>query len=454
MILLKIIGEMKVHVLLIGLSIFSLHSFGQNFTLKQCIEYASKNNGNIINANYDVDIAQEKVNEQMGTILPQIDASVSYLNNLKLNTTVLPGEIIGQPGTSVAIQMGTRHNASGGVQVSQKIFDPTFGVALKAVRLSKEQTEHSLKLTTEKIQYNISLLYYQTLVIEKQINSLQSTSNSSNVLLESTELRFKNGMAKKIDVDKIRVSHNNTQSLLVQSELSYKQSINNLKYYMGMPVDSTIILSETIRDSDIKLLFEIEDSFSYENRTDYQLQKINLDAFVLDKKRNKAGYLPSLSMNVYGGYNALRNEFDFLNGGDWYPNSYVGLSLKVPIFDGLQRHARISQSKLNIEKSKINIQQFQESVKVDISNSEIEYRNAIDNIQNDKSTLDLAESILRSTQLQYQQGTCSALDLVQSETSYRESLYSYYSKLLNFYIARINLENSKGRLTEYINSLK
>jgi len=120
----------------------------------------------------------------------------------------------------------------------------------------------------------------------------------------------------------------------------------------------------------------------------------------------------------------------------------------------LQRHSRIAQSKLNIEKSKVSIRQAEESIKVELSNSEIEYRNAIDNIQNEKANLDLAESVLKSTQLQYQQGTSSALDLVQAETSYRESLNSYYNKLLNFYVARINLEQSKGTLSNYINNLK
>jgi outer membrane protein, multidrug efflux system len=446
--------KMKITFLSVGLSIFSVCAVGQGFTLKQCVEYANKNNGNIANANYDVGIAQKKVNEQIGTILPQIDASGSYTDNVKLNTTVLPGDLMGQPGTNISVKMGTQHNITGGVQLTQKIYDPTFGTALKAARLSKEQTEQMLKQTTEKIQYNVSSLYYQTLVIEKQRNSLQAAFNSSKVNLESTELKFKNGMARKIDVDKIRVSFNNTKSQLEQSELSYQQSLNNLKYLMGMPVDSSIVLLDTALSIDIPIIETTAGNFSMENRTDYQLQKITLRAYEADKKRNVAGYLPSLSFNAYYGTNAMRNEFDFLKGGSWYPNSYIGFSLKLPVFDGMQRHSRIAQSKLNIEKSKVSMHQAEESIKVELSNSEIEYRNAIDNIQNEKENLDLAESVLKSTQLQYRQGTSSALDLVQAETSYRESLNNYYNRLLNFYIARISLEQSKGTLSNYINNLK
>ena len=448
------IRKTKVYILVLGFSIFSLHALAQNYSLKQCIDYAQQNNANIINASYDIDIAQKKTDEQKGTILPQIDASGTYINNLKLNTTVLPGEIFGQPGTNIAVQMGTQHNASGGIQLSQKIFDPTYNIALKASKLNEEQSKQSLKLTTENIQYNISLLYYQTMVLEKHLNTLKASLISSGELLKSTELRFNNGMAMKIDVDKFRVSHYNSESLLQQSELNYELSLNNLKYFMGMPVDSTIVLTDTVLNVDAIISNKLIDSVNYENRADYQLQKISLYANELDKKRNAAGFLPSLSFNAYGGYNALRDEFDFFENSDWYSNAYIGLSLKIPVFDGFQRKSRISQSKLNIEKSKVSINQFQESIKVELSNSEIEYNNAIDNIQNEKANLELAESVLQSTQLQYEQGTCTALDLVQSETSYRESLNSYYRQLLNLYIAKINLEKSKGTLIEYLNNLK
>jgi len=440
--------------LLFSTSSFYLHA-QKPLTLKECISYSNKNNSNIKVAGYDVSISQKKVNEQIGTMLPQIDASGSYTDNLKLSTTVLPGELMGQPGTQIPVTMGTKHNLSGSVQLNQKIFDPTFGIALNAVKINKQLSMQTLKKTSEQTAYNISITYYQTLVIEKQMNSLRATLVASEKLLESTELKRKNGMAKKIDVDKIRVSYNNTKSQLQQSELSYSQSLNTLKYQMGMPVDSSIVLLDTDLNINVQTLEIQPDSFSVDNHIDYQLQKTNLSVYEMDKKRNMAGYLPSLSFKANYGYSAMRNQFDFTQSGkDWYPSSSIGITLNVPIFDGLQRNAKIAQSKLNIEKSKENIRLTEQSIKVELSNSEIQYRNAIDNIHNEKDNLDLAENVYKNTQLEYQQGAGSSLDLVQAESSYRESLNNYYNKLLNLYIAKINLEQSKGTLMNYINNLK
>ena len=429
--------------------------FGQGFTLKQCIEYANKNNGNIKNSNTDILIAQKKIDEQIGTMLPQIDASSSYTNNLILATTLLPGELINKPGTQIPVTFGTKQSLSGSIQLNQKLFDPTFGVALKASKINKQQAEQNLKKSSEQTAYSVSGIYYQTLVIGKQINTLQSTLAASEKSLAATELKYKNGMAKKVDVDKIRVSYNNLKSQWQQSELSYQQSLNNLKYQMGMPVESALTLSNDAIDTDFQVFELPTDSFKIDNRVDYQLQKINLSAYELDKKRNQNGYLPTLSLNANYGINAMRNEFDFTKqGGNWFPSSSIGLLLKIPIFDGLQKQARISQSKLNIEKSKVSIHLTEQSIKVDLSNYEIQYRNAIDNIHDEKDNLDLAESVYNNIQNQYQQGTCSTLDLVQAESSYSESQNNYYNKLLNLYIARINLEQTKGTLLNYINKQK
>jgi len=445
----------KNYFVLLVLSSFSLGLFGQEFTLKQCIEYANKNNGNIKNSNTDILIAQKKIDEQIGSMLPQIEASSSYTNNLILATTLLPGELAGKPGTKIPVVFGTKQNLSGSIQLNQKLFDPTFGVALKASKISKQQAEQNLRKSSEQTAYSVSGIYYQTLVIGKQINTLHSTLAASEKSLAATELKYKNGMAKKVDVDKIQVSYNNLKSQCQQSELSYKQSLNNLKYQMGMPVESDLSLADDAIDTDFQVFELPTDSFKIDNRVDYQLQKINLSAYELDKKRNQDGYLPTLSLNANYGINAMRNKFDFTNqGGDWFPSSSIGLSLKIPIFDGLQKQARISQSKLNIEKSKENIHLTEQSIKVDLSNYEIQYRNAIDNIHNEKDNLDLAESVYSNIQNQYQQGTCSTLDLVQAESAYSESQNNYYNKLLNLYIARINLEQTKGTLLNYINKQK
>ena len=287
-----------------------------------------------------------------------------------------------------------------------------------------------------------------------QINVLKSTLIASEQSLKSIELKYENGMAKKIDVDKIRVSFNNTKSQLEQAELSYSQSLNTLKYNMGMPVDSSITLADTtINTSKYLLENDTVHKLQMENIIDYQLKKTNVSLMQTDKKTKVAAFMPVLSFYGNYNYNAMRQEFNFFDAGkDWYPSSAIGLKLTIPIFDGLQRSSKVAQSELNIKIAKENLLLSEQSIKVDISNYEIQYKNALDNINREKENLDLAESVYKNTQLEYQQGSGSTLDLIQSESSYMAAQNTYFNKLLDLYIARIELEKTKGNLMNFINN--
>lgn len=438
---------------LAALFMLPLLAFGEGFSLKQCVEYAGKSNFNIVNANYDVEIAGRKVKEQIGSMLPQIDGSASYTDNILLATTVISDFRTPDPNDMMEMQLGTKFNMGASIQLNQKLFDPTFPLALKASKLSENQAKQTLKMTKEQAAFNISVLYYQTQVIAKQLNTLRTTLTTSEKLLASTELRFQNGMAKQIDVDKIRVNFNNLKSQIQQSELNYAQSLNNLKFYMGMPVDKALALTDTTMNDNEQTLDAMHSVFNMENRTDFQLQKIALKAYEADKSRNKAGYLPTLNFTANLGSNAQRETWNFLDSNEtWYTSSALIFSLRVPIFDGLQRQQRIAQANLNIEKSKVKLAQSEQSIKVDLSNYENQYRTAVNNIRSEKENLNLSESVYKNTQLQYQQGVATSLDLIQAENTYKESTNNYYAKLLNLYIARINLEQSKGNLLNYINN--
>lgn len=235
--------------------------------------------------------------------------------------------------------------------------------------------------------------------------------------------------------------------------MNYAQALNNLKFYIGIPVEKEISLTDTTINVDYQLLETLVGDFNVENRTDFQLQKIALKGYEADKARNKAGYLPSLNLSANIGSNAQRKKFNFMDSNEtWFTSSALVFSLRVPIFDGLQRQQRIAQSNLNIQKSQVKLEQSKQSIQVDMSNYENQYTTAVNNIRNEKENLALSESVYKNTQLQYEQGVATSLDLVQAEASYNESTNNYYARLLNLYIARINLEQGKGNLLNYINN--
>jgi outer membrane protein len=430
--------------------------YGQQYTLRQCLEYAKQNNSSIKIAYLDSDISSKVVNEQIGKGLPQINLSGKIDNNLKIATQLLPGELMGQaPGTFIPVKFGTKYSASGTLSLTQKIVDPSFWVGLKASKLSETMSEQNIQKAEEQTAYDVSTSYYKASVIQKKMENLKVILAASESTLKSTELKYKNGLAKKIDVDKIKVSYNNTNSQVQQTELSYKQALNTLKFYMGMSVDSTIILNTVLGNyEEMHSPVNVDNNY-VDNRIDFQIQKTNVMLYEADKQNNVYAYLPSLSFYANYTYSAMRSEFDiFKSGRQWFESAGIGLELKVPVFSGGQKYSKIQQSQLNIEKANENLKHTEQSIKVEVSNYYIQFKNALDNIQNEKDNLALAESVYKNTQLEFSQGSGSSLDLVHSESALRETQNNYYTKLLTLYIAKLDLEKSQGTLINFINNLK
>ena len=425
-------------------------------TLKECINYSEQNNSKVKIAKYDADASKKRISEQLGAYLPQINGSGSVDDNLKLASLLIPAQFFGgEPGTFKAMSFGSKYSLAGGVQLTQKLYDMPGILAIRSAKVSGELSDYNLQKTNELSVYNISVAYYQTMIIRMQMNVLKSNLKFSEESLKSIELKYTNGMAKKIDVDKIRVNCNNTRSQLQQAELNYSQSLNMLKFQMGMPVDSLLTLADINLNDGFESFEKVNNDYRIENMVDYKIQKTNYTLSELEKKRALATFQPTLSFYSNYNINAYRKKFNFFEADqDWYPSYGFGVKLTVPIFDGLQRVQRLAQSELNLKKAQENIRFTEQSIKVDISNYETRYQNALANIRKEKENLELAESVYKNTQLEYKQGISTTLDLIQSESSYMVAQNTYFNKLLDLYIARIDQEKAKGSLTDFIDSQK
>jgi len=75
-------------------------------TLQQCVQYGLTKNKGVLKSKLEVDRLNEKRSETRADYLPQVTGTVSFQDNLKLQTSILPGELIGQPGTQVPVQFG------------------------------------------------------------------------------------------------------------------------------------------------------------------------------------------------------------------------------------------------------------------------------------------------------------------------------------------------------------
>lgn len=428
---------------------------GEVFSIKDCIQYAGSHNSNLKIARLDERIAQQDVNETVGRGLPQVNVSGSYTDNLKLPVSLVPAEFFGgEPGTFAPLTFGTKYSTTLRGEVTQMIFDPSFWIGLKAAKYSNLYYQQVTRQTSEQETYDIANAYYQVIVSQEQLQLLQSNLASTQKTLATTELQFKNGVAKQVDVNRLKVNANTLQSQIQQAELSLVQTLNKLKFEMGMPLERKVILSDTTLDFREEEAVLDEPASSYvENRIDYQTLQTSRELQELDARNQRSGYYPTLSAFANYQFQAQRDDFTFFKSGEqWFKSSAIGLQLNIPIFDGLQRNARVQKSKLNVKRVEENINLTKQNINLEVSNALTQYRNTIQRIEAEGQNVQLAEEVYQVTQLEFREGVGTSTDVVSAETDLRQVQNTYITTLLDLYIARLNLERAKGNIINYVNS--
>ena len=115
----------------------NFHGFCQksevlSLSLEDAIAMAKQKNTDILNADLDIKYAQHQVTEVLSNGLPQINGSADFNHTFEIPTQIIPGDFVGQPGTTIAAQFGVPFNVNAAIGVNQLLFDGTFFLGLKA----------------------------------------------------------------------------------------------------------------------------------------------------------------------------------------------------------------------------------------------------------------------------------------------------------------------------------
>lgn len=417
------------------------------FSVSHTVDYAMKNATAIQNALLDIKIQEQTNREITAMAYPQLNTSLTYNQYIELPTSLVPAEFGGgTPGTFIPIQFGTKYNVTGGIDFNQILFDGQVFVGLQARRATLEFSARQAEVTMEMVKVNIYKLYYQLVVGQKQIGSIDANIERFEKLLKDTREIYKNGFAEKLDVDKVSVQLSNlkTEKAKVQSQLDAGNAA--LKFLINMPQPDTLVLTDSLKDEQLREII-LADSVDYENIKEYQLFSAGRRLASYNVKRYKLSGLPTLALFANQGWNAQRTTFDFFKeGGNWFPVTVAGLQMQFNIFQGSLRKSRLEKARLELKKMENNMAQVKESIDNNISQATFRINAAIATVETQEMNMRLAEDVYRATKLKYEQGLGSQQEIYAAQTELKMAQNNYFGALYDAVIAGVDYRKAIGRL--------
>lgn len=414
------------------------------FDLKDAIRYGLENSISIRMAVLDQEKADHKTGEQKSIGLPQITAEGQFQHFPSLPTQLLPGEIIGQPGTQIPVQFGTDFTMSGSIKASQLLYSQQFLTGLKAIKSSRELYDLLKIQTEEQVIYQISAAYYQALQLQTQIASLDSNLTMLNELESLMQVQYENDIVIKTSYNRVKVGKSNLATQIQSLRTAYVQQVNYLKLLMGMPIENTLVLQQPDELESVSLS-SLEMSRSNPIQLEILAKQTELN--VLNKEVTKAGYYPTLALFGQQTFQAQRNEFNFFDTRQpWYRQTVWGLQLQVPLFDGLKKHHQMEQHKLNITQLNLQQDQAEEQLDMQYENAREQLMNSLASVEVQEENRTLAKEVYDQTQLLYKEQVATLTELLDAEQAYREAQTNYYNEILKFKKSELDLMKAQGQL--------
>jgi outer membrane protein TolC len=420
-------------------------------SLEACYDYALKHSYTVKNAQLDVLIQQAQVDQTKSAAYPHVNGKVDFNNfNVPQRSFVDASSFSpGIPkGTIVPIAFTLPYAASAAVTTSQVFFDGSVLVALQARKAVMELAYQTEKVTEENLRYSIFKSYHSLVVSYHQFGLVKKSLDIARELEHDVLVTNQNGLAEKIDVERASVQVNNlaNDSLRIGNMITLAEQV--LKYQMGMDINAPIVLTDTSveahRTDALKLLEREED---YDRVPEFSLAKTALKLNEYNLRRYRLSAVPSLAGYwAYGSNYGAINASDLFKFNNYWASSTLGLSLNVPIFNGLMRVNQVHEAKLNIEKSQNNIDNLKYSLNFQATSARTALKNAILQTRSQRRNVDLSNDVLDLAQRKYKAGVGSNLEVTQAQGDLIRSENGYFSALLDIINAEADLKKALGLL--------
>jgi OMF family outer membrane factor len=421
--------------------LFAYMGNGQSWSLQQCIDTALVYNKNLQMGRNQIVISEEKQKEAKAGLLPKVNLNADYRYFTDLPYQLMPQSAFGGPeGQFKEMQMGVPHNISTNIQVAVPVFNPNIRGAVRSTEIASELTSLQYKKSEEQVWFEVSNLYYNAQILVHQQQFIKGNLENTGKLLGNLKLLYSQQMVKKSDVTKVELQWEQLNTQLEWVTTNLDQVKNALKFTMGISFQEELAIEEEIGIYQ-EMVYEIN------GPADLEIARIQKKFLLGELGTLKNSRLPSVSLyGSYGqtGFGYDKNPNDFLK---FFPTSFAGLQLTLPVFNGTATQRKINQKKIEIENSGLQVDHLTGQNQMLVENALQKRGITTQTIENSGSQLKLAETVYNEVVLQQKEGTITLTEVLLADNALREAQQNRINAFVEYLRADLELKKLTGNIT-------
>ncbi len=365
------------YILLFTLLIATSGSFAQQtpkatYTIDQLVNIALKNDPLYSIAQMDSQIYRLQYAQSLSALLPKLDMSFDTRYNVKQQSFILPTSAFGgTDGGYKRLLQGTPWNANLAFDGSMPLFNASSLANRKLAGMKRTKAMIDLESRKQQLTYDISLLYFQLSTLQSLDAIYRQQESAKKEILTTATQKLAKGTATQIDLEQASVDVELSAYNRELNAIQIENTVAKIERITGKLDGALVTVSNTSLLSSYAILSAETDLSS---RPDMRLAQQTSSELLQISKVAKWNYLPTLNLNGRLATQAFRQTFDLMSANPWYAYSYVGVELKLSIFQGGFRMQSTKIAQLEAEKSKARLSDLERQAQSELIESQNNYR--------------------------------------------------------------------------------
>lgn len=428
---------MKNTILIVALFFIGIITAQENEMLskQEVVNRVLDNNLSLKIADQNYNVSQADYKQSRAVFLPNV--SVSY-TGMTTNSPLmafgfkLNQEIVTQADFNPTLlnDPDNIENFNAKLEVQQPIINVDGFYKRKAAKIKLEAVALQKTRTKEYLSFEVEKAYMQLQLAYKAVNVLNQALVTAKANQQHAKNSFDQGYMQKADLLLVNIRVNEVKNMLTSARSNVQNAsdyIHNLMHSKSRPL---IIPSDSLQ---VNKMVDLSKEVSL-NRADIKAMKTATKAYEQMHKADKMTFMPTL--NAFG-------QFEFNDDKVFQAdaNNYmVGAQLKWNVFEGAQRYSKVQKSKANLDKSKLELEQYIANNNTEFNKAKRMYQDALAKLDLAKLAVEQSKESLRIKENRFKQGLEKASDVLMAETTFSQKQLSYYQTIfeLNYAEAYIN----------------
>jgi outer membrane protein TolC len=379
----------------------------------------------------ELGLAREDRYQARAALLPGVDYNNSFIYTQGNGTAT--GRYIGANGVHEYISQGAAHEQIGAAEVLD------YQRAAAAHALAKARAEIASRGLTVTVVQN----YYGLLAAQARTVNSERANNEGQHFLDLSRKLEEGGEVAHSDTIKAQIQANDLRRAWDDAKLAEQNARLSLAVLLFPNFFQDFTLASDLSAAPAPPPMNELQEMAAKNNPELQAAFAALAVANKGVGVARAGYLPSLSVEMLYGIDA--NQFAKRAPDGTQNLGYGGVAtLNIPVWNWGATQSKVRQAEFLRHQAQVELSAAQRQAIADLQSFYNEAQLSYEHLQVLKQSTELAEQSLHLTNLRYEAGEASALEVVDAQNTLTTAGNSYHDGEVRYHLAIANLQTLTG----------